>query len=338
MYNPRTEIKIEKYDQLQTDSARLDFLVLLASLAPSSHNTQPWLFEIRDKTITVKANFDRKLPYSDENNRQLFLSIGAAIQNLLHGSDSLGLKYDAEYNFDFDKNTIFTIYYQSLASSSIDQKAFDNLVNRKTNRLPLEDRRIDQSILDEMAAECLEGIVSTFVSQENQKQSIRDIVSKSVKEAFADKKFTTELSAWVKPSSVKYRDGMPGYTIGVPKLISYLLPFAIRNFNLQNFQAKMHEEWLKNAPVYGVISTVEDNESAWVKAGMSFEKIALKAEGLGLRIGIMGAPIEIGDNYKLVKQALGISTRPQMFFRIGYGPDMPHFSPRIDLDKVIVRV
>lgn len=337
MYNPRDEIKIEKYKQLSTNSDRLEFLVLLSTLAPSSHNAQPWLFEVGQNIIKVKANFERKLPYSDENNRQLFLSIGAAITNLIQSSKALGLQFTTEDNFDFGNNVIFKISYQSLESSSVDQKAFDNLVNRKTNRLPFENKDVDKSILLELASQCLEGVAASFVADQTQKKSLRDIVSKSVREAFADKKFTSELSDWIKPSSVKYRDGMPGYTLGVPKLISYILPFAVKHLNLQKFQSKMHEDWLIHAPVYGVISTEQDEPAAWVQAGRSFERIALKAEDFGLRIGVMGAPIEIGDNYKLIQQTIGITTRPQMFFRIGYGPDMPHFSPRIDLEKVIVK-
>lgn len=338
MYNPRDEIKTEKYSKFTTNYDRLEFLVLLATFAPSSHNTQPWLFEVSETAIKVKANFDRKLPYSDENNRQLFLSIGAAIENLVQASQSLGLQFTIQNNFDFDNNLIFTINYQSLEPSSIDQLAFDNLVNRKTNRLHFDTKEIDRSILDNLASKCLDGITSTFIDDELKKTSMIKIVSQSVKEAFADKKFTSELSHWIRPSSVKYRDGMPGYTLGVPKLISYLLPFAVKYFNLQTFQSKMHEHWLAHAPVYGVISSDQDNPEAWVKAGISFERIALSAEGLGLRIGIMGAPIEIGDNYKHVQELLGISSRPQMFFRIGYGPDMPHFSPRIDLQQVIIKV
>ncbi len=337
MYNPRDEIKIEKYNQLSTNFEKLEFLVLLATFAPSSHNTQPWLFKIGDNSIQVQANFDRKLPYSDSDNRQLFISIGAAIVNLLFASKSLGLKFTIKENYDFENNIIFSVNYQSLESSQIDQKMFDGIVNRKTNRLPFDERHIDEQILRKLQDECYPGVVATFVGDNEKKKSLIQIVIKSVKEAFADNKFTGELSKWVKSSSIKHQDGMPGYTIGVPKIISYLLPFAIRNFNLQNFQSKMHEDWLNHAPMFVVISTEQDNSEAWVKAGMSFEKIALMAEEIGLRIGIMGAPIEIGDNYKQLQEVLSISTRPQMFFRIGYGPDMPHFSPRIPLDKVIIK-
>mgnify|MGYP000140312356 CR=1 FL=1 len=46
-------------------SERLRYLVNFAILAPSGHNTQPWLFRIDDHGLTLIADRTRALPVVD---------------------------------------------------------------------------------------------------------------------------------------------------------------------------------------------------------------------------------------------------------------------------------
>src|SRR5690349_21257002 len=61
---------------------RLRFFLQWAVLAPSRHNTQPWLFEIAGDELRVYADRARMLPVADPGGRQLLMSCGAAIANL----------------------------------------------------------------------------------------------------------------------------------------------------------------------------------------------------------------------------------------------------------------
>lgn len=330
MYNEH-RIDINNFSNL-SDSEKLDFLVLLSSLAPSAHNTQPWLFKIEANAISINPNFDRKLPYSDKANRQLFISLGTAIENLIIASEA----YQLPVHFNLDSNSgVFKAVYENLDPQSINHEALQSLVDRHTNRLPFESKVISQEILRGFQEEAEQDINVHFIEDENQQKLLRQVVEDSIEDAFKDKKFTNELSHWIKPSNEKYRDGMPGYTILVPKLFSYLLPFLIRHTDLRKMQKKMHNDWLINAPVYGIITSREDNISDWEKCGMTFEKIAVAAERIGLRLGVIGAPIETGDHYKGIQQVIGTHDRPLMFFRMGYGKRMPHNSPRLDLSEII---
>lgn len=330
MYNER-HIDIHSFAPL-SNSKKLEFLVMLSSLAPSAHNTQPWQYLLSDKSIMVQPNLERKLPYSDRENRQLFLSLGAAIENLVLASAGYGLKFQT--NFDFNSGA-FQINYENLEIGTINTNLLKAIISRQTNRLPFEKRIIDSDVLKQLTDEAESGVEIRFISDEATKSALRKVVEESVRAAFQDNQFTSELSNWIKPSNKKYQLGMPGYTIGVPVLFSYLLPFLIKHFDLRNMQAKMHNDWLLNAPTYGIITSDGDDIEAWQKSGMSFEKMALHAEQLGLKIGIIGAPIETGDHYIGLQKAIQTNHRPQMFFRIGYGRRMPHNSPRLSLNKIL---
>ena len=61
---------------------KLLFLLNFAVRAPSSHNTQPWLFRIQGHELDLIAETNRSLPIVDPLNRELIISCGAALHHL----------------------------------------------------------------------------------------------------------------------------------------------------------------------------------------------------------------------------------------------------------------
>ncbi|MEA2489007.1 MAG: hypothetical protein QOH21_799, partial [Acidobacteriota bacterium] len=57
------------------------FLLRYAILAPSGHDTQPWSFRITAHGVEVMADYSRRLPVVDKDDRELLMSVGAAIAN-----------------------------------------------------------------------------------------------------------------------------------------------------------------------------------------------------------------------------------------------------------------
>jgi len=58
-------------------------LLKYAVLAPSGHNTQPWLFHFnKQNDLYLIADRTRALPVVDPNDRELTISCGAALDHL----------------------------------------------------------------------------------------------------------------------------------------------------------------------------------------------------------------------------------------------------------------
>lgn len=70
------------------DQAR--FLVRYAILAPSTHNTLPWSFRIVGNGIDVFADRSRWLRVADPDQRELLLSVGCALENLVIAAEHFG--------------------------------------------------------------------------------------------------------------------------------------------------------------------------------------------------------------------------------------------------------
>ena len=91
-------IDVNAFPKNGNDAKQLEFLVNFAVLAPSSHNSQPWRFRIAGNSIIVEPEFRRALPASDKNNRQLFISIGCAVENIIIAAYYFGYKTSVSYN------------------------------------------------------------------------------------------------------------------------------------------------------------------------------------------------------------------------------------------------
>jgi hypothetical protein len=72
-------------------------ILYLASLTPSSHNTQPWTVKIVEpKHWVIGSDKKRWLPAVDPENRELFLSIGTFVENLVLAAGTFGYETDIQ--------------------------------------------------------------------------------------------------------------------------------------------------------------------------------------------------------------------------------------------------
>jgi hypothetical protein len=73
-------------------------LVRCASLAASSHNTQPWKFRLDGDAISILPDFSRRCPVVDPDDHHLWVSLGCATENLLLAAQSVGLRGDVAFD------------------------------------------------------------------------------------------------------------------------------------------------------------------------------------------------------------------------------------------------
>lgn len=71
-------------------------LVAAAALAPSSHNTRPWLFRIGAHVVDLVADRTRARPVNDPHDRELTISCGCALLNLSVAAAAAGQQATVE--------------------------------------------------------------------------------------------------------------------------------------------------------------------------------------------------------------------------------------------------
>jgi hypothetical protein len=90
-FEPRTTpwtFDDDDFYELESPRERIEFLLQYAILAPSGHNQQPWAFQITPEGVEVFADATRRLAVIDPSNREMTISLGAAIANLASSARS----------------------------------------------------------------------------------------------------------------------------------------------------------------------------------------------------------------------------------------------------------
>jgi hypothetical protein len=125
------EPTIDRNKTLKPDEKEI---LLLAALAPSGHNTQPWFVRYLAPYHWIIGNDRTKwLPAVDPTQRETMLSIGAFIQNLEYAASSFG--YSCDWNLLATTNQDNRVMEVKL-SKNVSTNNFDiaKITNRRTVR------------------------------------------------------------------------------------------------------------------------------------------------------------------------------------------------------------
>jgi hypothetical protein len=116
-----------------------------AVLAPSVHNTQPWLFRLTGGGIEVFADWRRRLPTADPTGRALRLSCGAAVLNLRIALARMGFAAGADVGPHADGPVATVLVSGRRPPTPVDTALYDAICRRHSNRFPFLDTRVEAS-------------------------------------------------------------------------------------------------------------------------------------------------------------------------------------------------
>lgn len=325
-------MEIEDFDRQETAMAKIEFLPNFAVLAPSSHNSQPWRFRVDEKSILVFLEESRRLVKSYKNDRQAFISIGCAIENILIAADYYGYSIRVDYlPNSIDAPLVAKILFTKEGDKKPDK---DHLIfsipKRVTNRNPYSDIMPPADFLKQIQDLSDDGIKVRIITDRDIKNAIADTALAASIAAMKDKDFRSELSHYVKPNITSSPIGMPCFGMGIPTPISFIAPILIKYLNMNKLNYKKDEKLLKEQTLaLVIIESRDDNKLNWMKVGQIYEKIALMATTDKLATAMWAAPIQIGEFYKDIQKILSSSFRPQALFRLGYPLGQTKHSPRL---------
>jgi hypothetical protein len=305
--------------------------------APSGHNTQPWLFKINSDGIELLADRRRALPVVDPEDRALVISCGAALFNLLLGIRHSGYTHAVETLAARDTDLLARVSVKSaVPASESDERLFDAIPRRHTNRIPFEDRRVPEELLAAMQhAATSEGAHITYVLGEA-KRAVADLIAEGDRLQAADPNFRRELAAWVHPNVSGARDGIPGGALGVPLLASFVFPLILRTFNWGDGQAAKDHQLATGSPVLALLWTDDDTPASWLSAGQALQRALLTATSKGLCASFLNQPIEVASLRPELARLTEITGHPQLLLRFGYGAAAEP-TPRREVGDVLIQ-
>jgi len=321
-----------------TDFDKIKFLLRYAILAPSGHNTQPWLFSIKNETVEIYANLKKRLFVMDPLSRELYLSLGACLANLTMAADSFKIKSEIAYfpNGLSDELCARVTFKDQSHSRLEDPTLLSAMVARRNNRENYLGTAIEDEIKENWRAFVKDGDFRLdLVTDPIVKQGLARVTGEGLRMAFANKSFRNELADWIRNNYVYCEDGIPVNTTDLPAP-SLIAAALIKLIDIGPLKAKNDKKKMVDSPVVAVISSKGDDPLSWVKSGEIFERVQVSAAGSGIASAVLVAAIEEGDLYKKVQEILGTDFRPQMIFRLGYPGKQSLHAPRIPVEKLLV--
>lgn len=321
MADPYAEWRIDAADYPSGGSAaeRLRFLIGYAILAPSGHNTQPWLFRIRGDRLELIADRMRCLPVVDPFDRALTISCGAALAMLgmamrhFGHAPAIDLLPEPE-----DPDLLARAGFGAAIAPGGDAGRIEAITRRRTTRVRYPDEPLPPGLAERLrAAAAAEGCGLVIVTEESARAALGRLVAEGDRAQFADPAFRRELAAWVHSRRAASRDGMSAAAFGMPDLLSPAGALVIRTFDMGDGQGAKDEAVAAGSPALLVLATESDAPLDWLRAGMALATILVEVTAAGWTSAYLNQPIETGRLRPRVAVAAGLTGHPQLLFRIG---------------------
>jgi hypothetical protein len=306
-------------------------LIGTAVLAPSSHNTQPWVFRVRSTCIDLLADRTRALPVNDPDDRELTISCACALFNLrvavAHAQLAATLQAPSDPD---DPDCLATL---ELAPATAPDTAlaalYDAVALRHTYRRTFADRPVTASVLDSLAeAATQEGAWFHILASRDQRQQAVELVAEGDEEQWADPAWRRELAAWMHPR--RRGDGL-----ALPDLALPVAQAVVRTFDMGYGVAARDVQLADASPVLAVLGTPGDTLGDWICAGQALQRLLLTATQHGLQASFLNQPIEVASLRTKLRQATGRSGFAQVLLRLGHAENAVPATPRRPLDEVI---
>ena len=336
-------IATEPFTEPRAEATNMDrwrAAVACAIMAPSSHNTQPWLFHAHPtgEALELYADRTRALPVVDPDDRELVISCGAALFHLRLALRYFGYTSRVELLPDPDDRDLLARvrFGERWLATPGETAMFDAIARRRTVRRMFEQRPVPAELLARLARAAEDEDAGLFVLETaEEREYAADLVADADWRQGGDRAFRRELAAWIHPNRSRSSDGMPGDALSMGALASYFGPFVVRTFDWGEGRAARDHQLAVGSPCMAVLWTERDDTQGWIAAGQALARVLLEACAAGVSASFLNQPLEIPPLRQLFEGTLDLPGHAQLLLRMGYGPTVDP-TPRRAVSDVFI--
>lgn len=314
------------------DKGEIYQILYYASLAGSSHNSQPWKAEVYgEDSILVFADMSRNLQVVDPTSRELYISVGAFIENL-----SLAASYFG-YETEIKVHGLSEINGGPVASVALTKskvKSEETILNdiklRTTLRIPFDTIPLKQE--DWMTLVAVDPSKIHYFSSESEKGNyIKQKELESYTRQAQNKNAQDELASWIRFSNKDVKEKQDGLTtegMGIKGIGG----FMVRNFfkpedsKKESFVTQGIDKTklqVENCGGWLIITQPEENIESWINTGRLYQAMHLKCRKMNIGFHPMNQVIEETGFENEANTFLGFGQRIAFIARVGYVDKYP---------------
>ncbi len=299
-------------------------ILYYASLAPSGHNSQPWSVKIINRhEWIIGSDPSRWLSAVDGNNREVLLSIGAFVENLVQAAGALGYAVDttvvAKDRFDED------VVRVRIEKSGMKDNVLARIVSRRTVKSNLLNKELKATDVNDFSKLTQNHLYYFPRGTEHSDLMAKEAVDNFVIQ-FGNKAAMQEAADWTRlkdADAKKYRDGLTPDGMEITGIAGFYVRHFMKTSDVtgQTFIEKGIEK-IKQQAVQGagwlVITSDGNTVADLLESGRRFQKMALFAREKGIALHPMTQALEEKHGQKNIRENHHSTMIPQFMLRVGY--------------------
>lgn len=328
-------------------------LVRAAILAANAHDTQPWRFRVATDQIDLFADRTRTIGAVDPLGRELELSLGCALENLLLAAPPNG--YLPELTLLPDPSDPDHVAHVRLTAGPTSTSAlFEAIPRRHTDRAAYDAATIERGVLDEFAGLADDPSVSlVWLDAGPAKAQFADLTVRATEALIADPDQSGDDFAWYRQDwgeIQRRKDGITMDTAGLSepvRLAVRALPPSDRAALQPGWVDATRDRHVATAAAFGLVAVHDRSDTAQLLvAGQIFQRIHLAVTTRGLALQPLNQVPErvdremsAGLDPAFTSSMAGLTATGLdvvMAFRIGHATVMANVSPRRPVEDVLL--
>jgi nitroreductase len=308
---------------------QLRFLLRYAVLAPSARNSQPWHFGVEANAVLISPDLSRWQPVADPDQRELYLSLGCALENLLVAAEHFGFRFSVAHSperIPEGPAVMITFAPGGRRSRARQGLGLETMLARRTAHgrftggITVEHR---QALL-----RCVEndGVLAVFTDRPESRERVETLYRRACEVLLTREDYRREIAQVV-------GEGW----FGTPWPLSLLAGHAAASERVARRLEGLELAALRSAPLLGVVASRDDSRRAQLRSGQLLERIWLTATACGLGLQPLSVVLEVAETRADLTEAFPLPDGycAQELVRIGTPrPPRKRATPRRPVEEV----
>lgn len=310
--------------------SELGEILYYGSLAPNAHNAQMWrvVFNPNGMQLDIYLDASRKLPHTDPDNREAYISLGAFVKSLTLTAGAFDYETEVVFYADPTDQLVATIrIWEPSKATAPDSELLTLFEKRHTDKRAYKADKLPPETVSKLL-EAYPGSLYYYPkgSPEYAYLAQNAVAAMEVQSYNAEK--LRELALWMRFSNKEAAakaDGLPAEQLGITGFTKGFY-YALYNRNKAGSEAfaaqavKQTANQVANCAGFFVIIG-NDNTQGWFEAGMVLAEFWLKAADQNIAMHPLSQILEEMPYKDNIQRDLDLPQQPQMILRAGLVDD-----------------
>lgn len=325
----------EEFSHTLSNRKKLLFFAKYGVLAPSGHNTQPWLIDPQSDRIDVYINREHYLSIDGSGllSVEPYISIGCFVETFCIAAKGFGYTIDVKQPSDKSQPDL-VVSLCILEKVSANDDLLNAIIQRVSNRESYNRTPIPPHKLEDIIGKKYPDINITMLTSREDIEYIAKQTGQGIATIMGNPLYRNELSHWVRVNHTKRYDGMPGFTHGFGTIKSLLSKPAIKRGAKLGPQSEKSAKLIRDSAALVIVRCKEDSINSFLHAGMKYSEICTKSTLYGYASSALGASVLDPTTSKRIKIKYEFDDRPIYILRLGEQTEAVKKAPRWPLEKV----